>query len=104
MRDVNADDVSALVANSNLTIVDCWAPWCGPCRMLTPRLEALSKDEEFAGVNFLALNVDNNEAFAREHNIRSIPTLLFYKGGEVVHTMMGVPNEKVLAAKITELN
>lgn len=103
MRDVSASDVKTLVASSNLTIVDCWAPWCGPCRMLTPRLEALSKDEEFASVSFLALNVDNNADFAQEHNIRSIPTLLFYKGGEVVHTMMGVPNEKTLAAKITEL-
>lgn len=103
MREVSASEVNDVVASAGLTIVDCWAPWCGPCRMLTPRLEALSKDEEFAGVNFLALNVDNNEAFARSHNIRSIPTLLFYKEGKVVHTMMGVPNEKVLAAKITEL-
>lgn len=102
MRNVNADDVKTLAAASNLTIVDCWAPWCGPCRMLTPRLEGLSRDEEFAGVNFVALNVDDNAEFARERGIRSIPTLLFYKGGEIVHTMTGVPNEKVLAAKITE--
>lgn len=103
MREVNDNEVRSLVANESLTVVDCWAPWCGPCRMLTPRLEALSKDSEFLDVNFVALNVDDNQEFTQQHNIRSIPTLLFYKGGEVVHTMTGVPNEKVLAAKIMEL-
>lgn len=103
MREVSTSEVNEIVASTGLTIVDCWAPWCGPCRMLTPRLEALSKDEEFLGVSFLALNVDHNEEFARQHGIRSIPTLLFYKEGKVIHTMTGVPNEKVLAAKITEL-
>ena len=102
MRDVNADDVKTLTSTSGLTIVDCWAPWCGPCRTLTPRLEALSKDEEFAGVQFLALNVDDNADFARELGVRSIPTLIFYKGGDVVHTMTGVPNERILTAKIAE--
>ena len=53
-------------------------------------------------MQFLALNVDDNTDFARGLGVRSIPTLVFYKGGSVVHTMTGVPNERVLTAKITE--
>lgn len=102
MREVNAEEVKTLVAGDTLTIVDCWAPWCGPCRMLTPRLEALSADPEFSNVNFVAVNVDENPDFATQHGIKSIPTLLFYKGGQVVNTSSGVPNERVLRSRISE--
>lgn len=102
MREVNADEVKSIVTSTNLTVVDCWAPWCGPCRTLTPRLEALSSDPELADVNFVAVNVDENPDFATQHGIKSIPTLIFYKAGQVINMSSGVPNERVLRSRITE--
>lgn len=102
MKEVNASEAATLAATQSLTVIDCYAPWCGPCKVLTPRLEALSADPEFSGVNFVALNVDENSNFAVKHGIKSIPTLLFYKSGEVLHTSSGVPNERVLRSKISE--
>ena len=66
-----------------------------------PRLEAVSV--EYADVNIVKINADNNQEFMKAHEIRSIPTLLFYKSGKVVHTMHGVPNEQRICKKIEEL-
>jgi len=101
LREINSEDIAALTQDGRLTIVDCYAPWCGPCGALMPRLEAVSI--EYADVNIVKINADNNQAFMKEHDVRSIPTLLFYKSGEVVHTMHGVPNEKRICDKIEEL-
>lgn len=103
MKEVNATEAAEISSADTLTIIDCYAPWCGPCQILTPRLDAISTDPVFAGVRFMALNVDENPGFATQHGIKSIPTLIFYKWGEVIHTSSGVPNERVLRSRITEL-
>ncbi|MFO7618513.1 MAG: thioredoxin [Thermoplasmata archaeon] len=80
-------------------IVDCWAPWCGPCRMLGPVIDDLSKS--FQGkVAFGKLNTDENQKTAMTFGIMSIPTLLFFKDGELVDKSVGAPPRPALEAKI----
>lgn len=98
MREVGTVEAEELVQGEGLTVLDLHAIWCAPCRMLKPRLEALSED--FGDIKFLSMDVDKNEAFARRFGVRSIPTLLFFKGGQVVHTMVGVPSEKSLSEQL----
>jgi thioredoxin 2 len=69
-------------------IVDCWAPWCGPCHMVSPILEQLAS--EYAGrVKIAKLNVDENPLTASQYSIRSIPTLLFFRDGKFVESLVG---------------
>lgn len=69
-------------------LVDCWAPWCAPCRMVAPTLDQLAS--EYAGrVKIAKLNVDENPLTASQFDTRSIPVLLFFKNGELVHRVVG---------------
>ena len=69
-------------------LLDCWAPWCGPCRTIGPIIDQLAKD--FAGkVKFAKLNVDENPAISAKYNIMSIPTMLLFKDGKVVNSLVG---------------
>jgi thioredoxin 2 len=69
-------------------LLDCWAPWCGPCRTIGPIIDQLAK--EFAGkVKFAKLNVDENPATSTKYNIMSIPTMLLFKDGKVVNSLVG---------------
>jgi thioredoxin 1 len=76
-------------------LVDFWAPWCGPCRMLAPTVDAIS--EEYAGrVKVGKVNTDENPQVATQHGIQSIPTLMVFKGGQVVDRLVGaLPKEKI---------
>jgi thioredoxin 1 len=69
-------------------VVDCWAPWCGPCRMLTPTIDAIAKDMK-GQIAFAKLNTDDNSSTAGKFGIVSIPTLLFFKNGQLVNKMVG---------------
>ena len=77
-------------------VVDFWAEWCGPCRMVAPVLEKLS--EEYAGrVRIGKVNVDEQSSLASKYGIQSIPTLLIFKGGKVVEQFVGATTRDVLA-------
>jgi thioredoxin 1 len=84
-----------------LVVVDCWAVWCGPCRMIAPVIEELAK--EYAGrVVFGKLNVDENPRVAAEFAIMAIPTLFIFKGGNPVDVIQGALPKAYLEAKIKE--
>jgi len=83
-------------------LVDLWAPWCAPCRMVAPHIEQLAA--EYNGKAVIGkLNVDENPVSARNYGVTSIPTLLFFKGGEVVDRMIGLPSgnaKKIIEEKL----
>lgn len=80
-------------------LVDFWAPWCGPCHMITPTIEALTSDFE-GRATIGKLNVDENQRTAAQYGIRSIPTLLIFRNGEVVDQVVGVVPKDQLAQKL----
>ena len=83
-------------------LVDFWAAWCGPCRVIAPIIEELA--EEFDGSAKVAkLDVDHNPQMAMQYGVRSIPTLLFFKDGQVVDQMIGTAPKRVLADKLKAL-
>jgi len=88
------------VLNSELPVlVDFWAPWCGPCRMVAPVVEELSDDYD-GQVKFVKLNTDENPQVSGKYGIRSIPTLLIFKGGENVGQVVGFRSKSELAKHI----
>ncbi len=85
--------------NEGVAVVDFWAEWCGPCRMITPIIEELSK--EYDGKALIGkLNVDHNQAISMKYGVRSIPTILILKNGEVVDKHVGVTTKQALSQKI----
>jgi len=82
-----------------VSLVDFWAPWCGPCRMIAPVIEELAED--FDGkANICKVNTDEQQEIAGKYGIRSIPTILFFKDGEMVDQMVGAASKDVFAEKI----
>ena len=96
LPDVTESTFTTLVLGSDKPVlVDFWAPWCGPCRMLSPVVEKVSKDMGDR-VRFLKMNTDENPSTACKYGISGIPALLLYKGGEVVDRLVGfVPEQQV---------
>ena len=85
--------------SDKVVLVDFWAAWCGPCRMVAPIVEELAKEYEGKAV-IGKVDVDNNPAISSALGIRNIPTLLIFKGGKIVDKQVGVAPKDALAAKI----
>ncbi|XOV69713.1 MAG: thioredoxin [Verrucomicrobiota bacterium] len=103
MESINEADFNEKVLNaSQPALVDFWAEWCGPCKMLAPVLEELSSDNQ-GKINIFKVNVDHNQQLAVQFNIRSIPTLLFFKDGQVQEQVVGLKNKSDLQASIDRI-
>lgn len=100
LTDANFDQE---VLNSDVPVmVDFWAPWCGPCQMTGPAVEALGNEMDSTKVKIAKLNVDENQASAQKYQVLSIPTFLMFKGGEVVDQVVGGVQKDALAEMINK--
>jgi len=99
--ELNNDNFEATV-NEGVSLVDFWAPWCGPCRMIAPVIEELAED--FDGkANICKVNTDEQQDLAVKFGVRSIPTILIMKDGEIAETMVGAASKEAFAEKINSL-
>jgi thioredoxin 1 len=99
--ELNGSNFDATIAEG-VTMVDFWAPWCGPCRMIAPVVEELAED--FEGKATIAkVNTDEEQDIAVKYGIRSIPSILFFKDGQVVDQMVGAAGKDVFADKLNAL-
>jgi thioredoxin 1 len=97
----DADFATAVEGQQGLTMVDFWAAWCGPCRMIAPIVEELAGEYE-GKVKVTKLDVDANPKSAARFGVRSIPTILFFKDGQVVDQVVGAVPKAALAAKVAQ--
>jgi thioredoxin 1 len=100
INEANFDE--KVIQSSSPALVDFWAEWCGPCKMLTPVLEELSSENE-SKINIYKVNVDENQQLAVKYGIRSIPTLLLFKGGEIQEQIVGLKSKSDLQASIDSM-
>ncbi|WP_456480122.1 thioredoxin [Nautilia sp.] len=101
--ELNAQNFADTVKNNNVVVVDFWAPWCGPCRMIAPIIEELAEEYKEKGVVVGKVNTDEAPEIAGQFGIRSIPTVIFFKNGEAVDAMIGAAPKQMYVEKIEAL-
>lgn len=95
-----SDAEFAATIKSGLTLVDFWAPWCGPCQMMTPVLEKVGAQTDFARI--CKVNVDENTVSANEYGVQSIPTFIVFKDGREVARMVGAQAQTDIVAALSK--
>ena len=90
----NKENFKDLISSPRLTIVDFWAEWCGPCRNQLPILEKYAKNNQ--DIQVVKINVDENPELSSEYGVKSIPTLIYFKSGNIEHKTVGVQQENQL--------
>jgi thioredoxin 1 len=99
---ISDSNFDAVLAEGLPVMVDFWAPWCGPCRRVSPIVEELAA--EYAGkINICKCNVDDNDGIPMKYSIRNIPTLLFFKNGELVDRLVGAVPKQDIEDKLKSL-
>ncbi|HPR16997.1 MAG TPA: thioredoxin [Candidatus Cloacimonadota bacterium] len=101
--EVNQDQFEQEVLQSDLPVlVDLWAPWCGPCKALSPTVDALA--EEYEGkLKVCKVNIDSSPSIAAKYSVMSIPTLLIFKDGEVKGQIIGLVSKEKIVGKFSDL-
>ena len=95
--EVKDDTFESTITDNKLVLVDFWAPWCGPCRMVAPVLDEIA-GEHGDKVTIVKVNTDENQAVASKHGIMSIPTMMLFKDGEKIDQMVGaLPKPQIMA-------
>lgn len=93
--DITDDQFPHFVSDHDLVIIDLWAPWCGPCKRIAPLLEEITREDPRVVVG--KINTDENPRIAMKYGVMSIPTMLFFKGGQLVDQVVGaVPKTEIL--------
>tara|TARA_Y100000768_G_scaffold229907_1_gene173601 strand:- start:350 stop:682 length:333 start_codon:yes stop_codon:yes gene_type:complete len=101
--DVNEENFDSVVMNSDKPVlVDFWAEWCGPCKMLTPTIEALAEEYKDTS-SIVKINVDDSPAIATKYGIRSIPSILLFNNGDVVEQRVGAVSKDELAGMLDKI-
>jgi thioredoxin 1 len=100
MIEITTNNFNETVSKLN-TVVDVWAPWCGPCLMVAPILEQLSTENN--NVQFAKCNIDEHPEIAKQFGIRNIPAILFFKDGKLISTQIGAVSKKIYENKLKEL-
>ena len=100
--EISSVDLQQKINNGDKIIVEFWAEWCGPCRMMKPIFEKVAT-ENSSDVQMYTMNVDQNQGAAASLGIRSIPTIKMFNTGEIVDTKVGVLNESQINGLVTEL-
>lgn len=100
--EITDSNFKEILSANDIVVVDFWAPWCGPCRLIGPVIDELSREyEDRARIG--KLNVDENGEIAGTYGIMSIPTILFFKGGKLADKLKGAVPKPILEAKLQEL-
>ena len=94
----DADFQAEVIENEKAVLVDFWAPWCGPCRVIAPSLEEIAGERE--DLRIVKLNVDDDQATAARYDVMSIPTLILFKNGEPAHKIIGALPKSRLVQEI----
>ena len=97
----DADFQQEIAEHDGLAIVDFWATWCGPCQIIAPVIEQLAGEYE-GQLKVAKLDVDSNQQTAMQYGVRSIPSVLFFKGGKVVDTVVGAGPKALLVEKVEQ--
>ncbi|MEG1758984.1 MAG: thioredoxin [Alistipes sp.] len=99
---ITKDNFQTTISSELPVMIDFWAEWCGPCRMMSPIVEEMAK--EFEGKAIIAkCDVEQNDEVTAQYGVRNIPTIIFLKGGKLVDKQVGACSKEALAAKLTKL-
>lgn len=99
--EINSQEFNEQINTDGIVVIDCYAVWCGPCKLLGPIIDDLAHEQE--DVTFYKLNVDNNDVIAKQYGIMAIPTLLFFNKGELKETSVGFKSKDDIIEIINNL-